>query len=405
MPLPPGRNASSPDRRAPRTAPTARPGPLAAPLRRVVLLVRATTVAALALVATAVVLAPTACSQSTGSGEGPLRRAPQGTERHFAATADGRILDPSGEEFVPIGANVSIKGVFDWGGTADGHADTARAWGWNTVRLNVLVSDVLSWSRARAVGHDAFMEEVDDIVREYTDAGIVVVVDSHDLFMVPGGDRGVDAPFFDQIDRFWREAAERYQDNPYVWFNLHNEPPVRDEEWYAVNERTARVVRDTGARNPIVVDAQVWGQDLGPVTPQFKGAGFTTEPDMAPALSREFGNVILSQHNYGSFDIYTDVDAYGAYVDRVRAAGLPLLVGEFGMRADGVEEWPLQTDHNRRAMYTVAEVHRTKGVGALWWHANHTDGWSLFRDDTAFFAHTPGTQLSEGGRVMWGLTH
>ena len=127
------------------------------------------------------------------------------------------------------------------------------------------------------------------------------------------------------------------------------------------------------------------------------------DSDMAPKIAEEFGNVILSQHNYGSFDIYTDAGEYGRYVDRVRATGLPLIVGEFGMRTDGVEESPLQTDHNRRAVHAVAEVHREKQVGVLWWHANHTDGWSLFRDDTAFFVHRPGTNLSEGGEVMWSL--
>lgn len=393
MPLAPRRPASS------RTRSPLIPGLLRGTARTGRLLATAV----LAVIALLFLFAPVACSQSVGSGDGPVTPVPGETNGHFSTTRDGWILDPDGRDFVALGANIGITGVFDWGGTADGHVDAARAWGWNMVRLNVLVTDVISWSRVRAIGYDAFMAEVDAVVREYTDERIVVMIDSHDLFMTPDGERGVDAPYFGQIDRFWRDTAQRYKDNPYVWFNLHNEPPVQNQDWYEVNRRSAATVRGAGARNPIVVDAPVWGQDLGAITPEFTGARYAHESDMAPALAREFGNVILSQHNYGSFDVYTDATAYGGYVDRVRAAGLPLIVGEFGMRTDGIEEWPLQTDHNRRAIHAVAEVHRTRGVGALWWHANHTDGWSLFRDDTAFWTHEPGTMLSEGGQVMWGL--
>lgn len=322
---------------------------------------------------------------------------------YFVTTSDGRIFDPEGREFVPLGANVSIVGVFDWGGTAAGHSDTALEWGWNTVRLNVLATDALEWSRVRQIGPEAFMEEVDEFVREYTGKGIVVILDSHDLFMSPDGDMGIDAPYFDQIADFWATAATMYKDNPYVWFNLHNEPPVLNADWVELHRVTAKIVRDTGALNPIVIDAPVWGQDLGPITPEFDGAWLSSDKRMAPSINSEFGNVILSQHNYGSFDIYTDPVRYAAYVDRVRAAGLPLIVGEFGARTDGFDEWPLQFEHNMAAVRTVADTFRSKGVGALWWHANHTDGWSLFRDDTSFTTHEPGTMLSEGGKIMWDL--
>lgn len=406
MHLPSGRIPSLPTHSPPGPAPWLL-AVVGVQLRWIASLMKPAAAVAIAIVVVAsLFFAHVSFSQSVGGG-GPVVVPGDGppieTEGHFTATPDGRIVDPDGNDFVPVGANVSIEGVFDWGGTADGHSDVALAWGWNTVRLNVLVSDVLPWSRVSQFGPESFLEDVDEFVREYTDAGIVVIIDSHDLFMVPGGELGVNAPFYNQINQYWRDTAARYKNNPYVWFNLHNEPPVQNEEWYEVNRRSAKVVRDTGARNPIVVDAQVWGQDLGAITPQFKGARYSYEPDMAPKIAEEFGNVILSQHNYGSFDIYTDAGEYGRYVDRVRATGLPLIVGEFGMRTDGVEESPLQTDHNRRAVHAVAEVHRAKQVGVLWWHANHTDGWSLFRDDTAFFVHRPGTNLSEGGEVMWAL--
>lgn len=342
-------------------------------------------------------------SPRSGGDQGvPIAPDPDPTG-YFITTSDGRIFDPAGKEFVPLGANVGIAGVFDWGGTAAGHSDTALEWGWNTVRLNILVADAIEWSRVRQIGPEAFMTEVDEFVREYTDKNIVVILDSHDLFMTPGGKNGIDAPYFDQIAEFWATAGAMYKDNPYVWFNLHNEPPVLNEKWVELNRVTAKVVRDTGARNPIVIDAPVWGQDLGPVTPEFDGAWLAHDERMAPAINAEFGNVILSQHNYGSFDIYTDPARYAAYVDRVRAAGLPLIVGEFGARTDGVDEWPLQFEHNMAAVRTVTDTYRNKGVGALWWHANHTDGWSLFRDDTSFTTHEPGTMLSEGGKIMWDL--
>ncbi|MEI2776315.1 MAG: cellulase family glycosylhydrolase [Tetrasphaera sp.] len=61
-----------------------------------------------------------------------------------------------------------------------GHAGDAKAWGWNAVRLNFLVSGVIDWSYVAQNGYPDLLRQLDSIVAEYTAKGIVVMLDAHD---------------------------------------------------------------------------------------------------------------------------------------------------------------------------------------------------------------------------------
>ena len=113
-------------------------------------------------------VALTACSSAPGGG------VPVGPTGRF--TIVGRdIVDPAGNRFYPIGANVSVRQgpyengyTFNWNGTATGHAADAKAWGWNIVRANLICVPPPSPTVAQLnAGIDSFIDE-------YTAQGIVV---------------------------------------------------------------------------------------------------------------------------------------------------------------------------------------------------------------------------------------
>lgn len=312
----------------------------------------------------------------------------------------GLIYDPQGREFLPVGANIGATNAFDWKGTGYGHAKEAKEWGWNTVRLNILATDIVNWSHVHNNGYDAFVADVDKIVQEYASQGIVVMIGSHDDVKAAGQEENIAK----QLDRFWGDMGRRYQGNAYVWFNLHNEPGVINQEWFQANDRHATIVRATGAKNPIVVDAPGWGQDVGSQQPWFVGSKFAYEADMAPALNSKHGNVILSQHNYGAYELYTTPEKFSAYVDKVRASGLSLIIGEYGYTNDKTSTagvWQA----NKDGADAFFAIHKSKKLGGLWWHATHGDNYSLTDDGSAFFTYGSGNRLSEAGKRVWALTH
>jgi hypothetical protein len=125
---------------------------------------------------------------------------------------------------------------------------------------------------------------------------------------------------------------------------------------------------------------------------------------MAPAVASRYGNVILEQHNYGAYGMYSTPDKFGGYIETVRAAGLTPLVGEFGYTVSK-EKSPDVYDANYSAAQTVFEIAASRNVGALWWHATHGDNYSLTASGSAFWTGRTGSGLSDGGSRLWEFGH
>ncbi len=314
---------------------------------------------------------------------------------------DGYLYDPSGDLFVPLGANVGTTASFDWKGDAQGHAKDAVAWGWNTVRLNLMVTGSYDWSYVAQNSQTALLELTARIVDEYTAAGIVVIVSAHDNPMDSHVDRAaVEAGLI----AWWRKAAHAFADNPRVWSGLINEPAYTNDAWVRILGRLASAVRDTGNRNPVLLGAPCWGQDVGYQKPYFADAKFAYEPTMAPVLAERYDNLILEQHNYGAYGLYSTAPKLAAYLSRVREAGLTPLIGEFGYTVSRSDS-PDVYDANRDAAQAVFAVTRQESAGALWWHATHGDHYSLKADGGAFWKGGNRAGLSEGGQRLWDLGH
>jgi len=313
----------------------------------------------------------------------------------------GYLLDPDDQLFVPLGANVGSSGSFDWKGDARGHAADAISWGWNTVRLNLMVTGSQSWSYVAKNSQESLIDVISKFVAEYTAAGLVVILDAHDNPKEPK--QRMDATEA-QLASWWSLAGQAFKDNPRVWSGLLNEPAYADDEWVRVMDTLAGTVRATGNLNPVLVGAPCWGQDVARTEPFFSDARFSYEPTMAPALNAKHRNVILEQHNFGAYGVYASAEKLTNYIATVRAAGLTPLIGEFGYTID---KSSTAGDYvsNHDAAQAVFDVAPSLQLGALWWHATHGDNYALTTSGNAFYTAKDGQGLSEGGSRLWALGH
>ncbi len=316
-----------------------------------------------------------------------------------------RIVDPQGQEFVPVGAN--FEGPHSvWPRETLGKSSVARnAWRFNTIRLRTCLPGGCNHTRPWDWPTN---NDLDAIVNEYSSAGIVVMIALHQI--TPG--------YFptptelETIDGWWRNTATRYQSNPYVWFNLLNEPGdtlPAPSEWLSVHQRLVNTVRATGARNIIVVDGSQWGQDAGSwntnLVAEQNSAILTFGPQLVDPLRR----TVFSFHAYGQWGMGSSSDdaardrRMADYIDRVRAKGLALMIGETGGPADQSDASLVQAT---RTAYRVAPGRR---LGILAWHAQPGDGFALTTgaqgDFDAINSWTSPTNLTWSGQLLWQHSH
>ena len=132
-------------------------------------------------------------------------------------------------------------------------------WNSNCLRLNVEINSN-KWANAY------YKESVDLCVKEAEKRGKYVIIDLHEFGYIS-----------EACKNFWLEVAAKYANNPSVLFGILNEP--HDMSWdmwrnggmYTfdnVNEYTyghqeiLEMIRDLGAKNPVVVGGLDWSYDL-----------------------------------------------------------------------------------------------------------------------------------------------
>ncbi|MDH7571871.1 MAG: cellulase family glycosylhydrolase, partial [Armatimonadota bacterium] len=96
-------------------------------------------------------------------------------------------------------------------------------------------------------------------VERATRRGCVVILDPHNYARHYG--RLIGGPEVSQEDfcDFWRRLAHEFKGNPHTWFGLVNEPHgISAKEWFAVAAAAVRAIRDTGAKNLILVPGTAW---------------------------------------------------------------------------------------------------------------------------------------------------
>lgn len=307
------------------------------------------------------------------------------------------IRDPAGREFVPVGANVNGSD-WVWNDETTRHLAKIRdGWRFNFLRVNCFMDPANTPWPTFTVNND-----LQRIVDTYTPHGIVVCLELHDWTgTYPSGDQ------LTRMTAWWKTTAARFKGNPYVWFNIMNEPGgsgAVSSAYRDVHQAAIRAIRtDAGATNVIVVDGASWGQDTGswnanPV-PTANSGILTYGAQLKQFDGRTWDNIVFSVHCYDQW-AYGDAKLVD-YITRVHAAGHALFVGEFGGYGNNT------TNNLHAAAQTVRNVALDRKVGIVWWHYQPGDGFSLTTPGlgSAIDSLTAPTNLTWGGQILWDATH
>ncbi len=296
------------------------------------------------------------------------------------------IYDPQGNVFVARGTNVNgMNWVWDRSTTADA-ALIDDCWNFNLVRVNnFLFTGRVQWQQYTANNN------LDAIVNTFTSRGIVVMFEAHDH--IGSYYQGSD---LDALVRWFTDLANRYKNNPYVWFDIANEPGGRggidSAQWLGMHDTVIEAIRGTGANNIIIVEGAYGGQDS-----PGDSAILRFGSQLIANNGHPYQNIVFSIHPY---DLWNN-GGLGSFIDRVRAQNLALLIGEYGIQTD---------QDTRRAAQAVFSDAVSRNVGIVMWHWDGHD-WNDVTANTTWgggweinHCSNP-TNLSWFGQQVWNVNH
>ncbi|NGO69384.1 glycoside hydrolase family 5 protein [Streptomyces boncukensis] len=271
----------------------------------------------------------------------------QATGLHIS---DGRLVESNGNDFV-------IRGVSHphtwYPGETQSFADI-KAKGANTVR--VVLGSGQRWG-PNSPG------DVAGVVDRCKANRLICVLEVHDT--TGYGEEGA-AASLDQAADYWiglQHVLAGQED--YVIVNIGNEPygNVDASRWTADTAAAIAKLRSAGFAHTLMVDAPNWGQDWEGVMRASARSVHAADPT---------GNTVFSVHMYGVYDTAQEVDDYlNAFV----GAGLPLVVGEFGID---------HTDGNPDEDTIMATTTRL-GLGYIGWSWSGNSGEVAYLDMVAGF--------------------
>lgn len=221
-------------------------------------------------------------------------------------------------------------------------------------------------------------EDVDHLVKLVEHAASVnayVILDMHDYGTIfTAGLIGRAPGSIEEFAAAWRLLAERFRDYPNVMFGLMNEPHEQSaHEWLAGANAAIAAIRDTGARQMILVPGSYWS-----------GAHSWTKTDNAVAMT----GVVDPEDNF-AYEVhqYLDDNSSGTSPDVVEGAGASRLAGftewarEQGARAVlgefGWADTPEANAEGRELMRHMSE-NRDVWIGGTYWAAGSWWGDYMF---------------------------
>ncbi|MFG2046519.1 cellulase family glycosylhydrolase [Micromonospora sp. NPDC048935] len=292
-----------------------------------------------------------------------------GQPAHAAAgfsVADGRLYDANGTEFVMRGVNHAHT----WYPQRTSSFADVKALGANTVRVVLASGD--RWTR----NTNADVANVISVCRANR---LICVLEVHDT---TGYGEQSGAITLDRAVDYWLSLADvLVGQERYVIVNIGNEPYGNQNygSWATDNANAIKRLRAGGFTHTIMVDAPNWGQDWS----------FTMRDNAASVFAADPArNTVFSIHMYGVFDTAAEI---GDYLGRFRAAGLPIVVGEFGFNhSDG------DPDED-----TILAYSQANGIGWLGWSWSGNGGGVEYLDLATNF--DPANLTTWGQRLFNGV--
>ncbi len=245
------------------------------------------------------------------------------------------------------------------------HFATIKAGGFDFVRVNL---HAFKHMDAQNRITPKWLERLDWVVREATEAGLGVILDEHD-FMACAENADTCRT---RLSAFWNTVAPRYRNAPRsVAFELLNEPhgPLDAERWNSLSAELLAIVRRTNPTRIVVIGPTRWNN-------------FNELPTLR--LPPEDRNILVTFHYYDPFRFthqgasWTDLKelrgvTWGSDADRAqlradfakvaawaKANDRRILLGEFGAYDRG------GAPQEMRAAYTAAVAREAEANGFAW---------------------------------------
>jgi mannan endo-1,4-beta-mannosidase len=317
-----------------------------------------------------------------------------------------KIKAPNGSNFIIKGTNI---GLWADHSTANHVNYIKNVWKFNAVRLPLLLKPGdKNWSASDAL--------IDRYIKAYTSNSnglkTVIILDCHDH----SGSFYTDtsSPSVKDLRQFWRKVASRYKNNPYVWFNIMNEPGSKntvEKYWLDVHKLLIQDIRKQGAKNIIVVDGYNFASEDGNGTTKANfidnsSSAFLTYGQQI-LKSDPLKRIVFSLHTYVNWKWNTD-KLYD-FVDRVHRQGLAMIVGEYAATT-GSSFGDIDVTE---AAKSVLEVGKKRLIGRLLWHywswdnnALTTASWGGSSGDSVNKTNgSRPTNLTWLGEKVWDDTH
>ncbi|MEU8406585.1 cellulase family glycosylhydrolase [Micromonospora sp. NPDC048842] len=292
-----------------------------------------------------------------------------GQPAHAAAgfsVASGKLYDANGAEFIMRGVNHAHT----WYPQQTSSFADVKALGANTVR--VVLSSGDRWTRNTN-------SDVANVISLCKANRLICVLEVHDT---TGYGEQSGAITLDRAVDYWLSLADVLAGQErYVIVNIGNEPYGNQNyaSWATDNANAIKRLRAGGLTHTIMVDAPNWGQDWS----------FTMRDNAASVFAADPArNIVFSIHMYGVFDTAAEISDY---LGRFRAAGLPIVVGEFGFNhSDG------NPDEDAILAYSQAN-----GIGWLGWSWSGNGGGVEYLDLATNF--NPASLTDWGQRLFNGV--
>ncbi|MFG3555368.1 cellulase family glycosylhydrolase [Micromonospora sp. NPDC047557] len=288
---------------------------------------------------------------------------------HAAAgfsVAGGKLYDANGAQFIMRGVNHAHT----WYPQQTSTFANVKALGANTVRVVLASGD--RWTRNTNA-------DVANVISLCKANRLICVLEVHDT---TGYGEQSGAITLDRAVDYWLSLKDvLVGQERYVLVNIGNEPYGNQNyaSWATDNANAIKRLRAGGLTHTIMVDAPNWGQDWSFTMRDNAAAVFAADPAR---------NTVFSIHMYGVFDTAAEITDY---LGRFRAAGLPIVVGEFGFNhSDG------DPDED-----TILAYSQANGIGWLGWSWSGNGGGVEYLDMATAF--NPASLTTWGQRIFNGV--
>jgi mannan endo-1,4-beta-mannosidase len=245
-------------------------------------------------------------------------------------TIAGNIVEANGQTFIMRGVN---HGHVWFTGQTSSFANIKAA-GANSVR--VVLGSGKRWGPSN---------DVPAVINLCKQNRLICVLEVHDT--TGYGEEGAAASLDEAVNYWIGQKSALVGEESYVVINIGNEPigNVNAGQWTAATVAAIQKMRSNGFQHLLMVDAPNWGQDWQ----------FVMRDNAQTVLNADTQrNTVLSIHMY---DVFNTTSAITSYLDTFRTNGWPLVIGEFGWKANA---------NNVDDQVVLAEA-QARGLGYLGW--------------------------------------